>query len=181
MRLSSLPMMLATALLGGGFLGAVFIAGPAGMVHLNTTLGWPHMDWALARAAGGSLLAAGTILVLWCWGLFLREGQRTPVPVNPPRRLVRSGPYQHSRNPTYFAYFVMLVGLFLFRGELSLLLYAAFYAIMIHLWIVRYEEPGLRRRFGRAYVAYLERVPRWFALPGSGRARETSSPRAPMS
>ena len=66
---------------------------------------------------------------------------------------MRSGPYQHSRNPTYFAYFVMLVGLFLFRGELSLLLYAAFYAIMIHLWIVRYEEPGLRRRFGRAYVA----------------------------
>ena len=60
----------------------------------------------------------------------------------------------------------MLVGLFLFRGELSLLLYAAFYATMIHLWIVRYEEPGLRRRFGRAYVAYLERVPRWFALPG---------------
>ena len=74
MRLSSLPVMLATALLGGGFLGAVFIAGPAGMVHLNTTPGWPNMDWALARAAGGGLLTAGTILVLWCWGLFLREG-----------------------------------------------------------------------------------------------------------
>lgn len=126
--------MLATALLGGGLLGAVFIAGPVGMVYLNTTLGWPDMDWALARAVGGGLLTAGTILVVWCWGLFLREGQGTPVPVNPPRRLVRSGPYQHSRNP--------------------------------HLWIVRYEEPGLRRRFGRAYVAYLERVPRWFALPG---------------
>ena len=49
MRLSSLPMMLATALLGGGFLGAVFIAGPVGMVHFNATLGWPDMDWALAR------------------------------------------------------------------------------------------------------------------------------------
>ena len=145
--------MLATALLGGGLLGAVFIAGPVGMVYLNTTLGWPAMDWALARAVGGGLLTAGTIFVVWCWACSSGRVRGRPVPVNPPRRLVRSGPYQHSRNPTYFAYFVMLVGLFLFRGELSLLLYAAFYATMIHLWIVRYEEPGLRRRFGRAYVA----------------------------
>jgi len=156
-------MTLGTALLGGGFLGAVFFVGPVGMIHLNAALGWPEVDGAIARTAGVGLLALGGALALWCWVLFVREGRGTPVPVNPPRHLVRSGPYRLSRNPTYFAYFVMLLGLFLFRGELALLLYAGFYALMIHLWIVRYEEPGLLRRFGPAYLAYMGRVPRWCA------------------
>jgi protein-S-isoprenylcysteine O-methyltransferase Ste14 len=164
-------MTFGTALLGGGFLGSVFIVGPVGMVQLNAALGWPDMHWVIARNAGGGLLALGGLLVLWCWVLFAREGRGTPVPVNPPRRLVRSGPYRLSRNPTYFAYFVMLVGLFLFRGELALLLYAGLYALMIHLWIVRYEEPGLCRRFGQTYLAYMGRVPRWFAISRPRRDR----------
>jgi protein-S-isoprenylcysteine O-methyltransferase Ste14 len=31
----------------------------------------------------------------------------------------------------------------------------------VHFFIVLYEEPTLKRRFGAAYEDYLKRVPRW--------------------
>src|SRR5688572_9577728 len=157
-------MNLRTAGVGGGFLGAVFLAGPFTMIKLNPALGLPRMDDDAARACGAGLVAAAVALVLWCWVVVVRVGEGTPVPVEPPRRLVVAGPYRFSRNPNYLGYLIALVGLFLYRGELALLAYAAFYAGMIHLWIDRDEEPGLRRRFGGPYGAYEERVPRWLPL-----------------
>jgi protein-S-isoprenylcysteine O-methyltransferase Ste14 len=157
-------MNLRTAVVGGGFLGAVFLAGPLTMIKLNPALGLPRVDDDAARACGAGLVAAAVALVLWCWVVVVRVGEGTPVPVEPPRRLVVAGPYRYSRNPNYLGYLIALVGLFLYRGEVALLAYAAFYAGMIHLWIVRYEEPGLRRRFGGPYGAYEERVPRWLPV-----------------
>ena len=45
----------------------------------------------------------------------------------------------------------------------SLLLvgYALLVWVAAHLFVVLYEEPSLRRRFGKSYEAYLRAVPRW--------------------
>jgi hypothetical protein len=55
----------------------------------------------------------------------------------------------------------VLLGLFLHRGELTLLVYAALFALAAHLVIVWREEPDLRGRFGAEYDAYVRLVPRW--------------------
>ena len=74
------------------------------------------------------------------------------------------GLYRVSRNPMYVAQVAYLLGLFVYRGELALALYAAIYAAVIHTSVVRTEEPELRRRFGEPYVRYTQRVPRWISL-----------------
>ena len=51
-----------------------------------------------------------------------------------------------------------------------LVLYLMALAGAFHLFVIGYEEPALRRRFGPAYEAYCRAVPRW--LP----ARRRSDP-----
>ena len=45
--------------------------------------------------------------------------------------------------------------------SLPLLEYAGAAAIIVHVFVIGYEEPTLRRRFGKTYVEYLRTVPRW--------------------
>ncbi len=60
--------------------------------------------------------------------------------------------------------FLILLGEAAFFGSLVLLAWAAVTALGCYLFVVLYEEPGLRRRFGTEYERYLAEVPRW--LPG---------------
>ena len=44
-------------------------------------------------------------------------------------------------------------------GLASLFLLAA---LGLHVLVTQWEEPGLKRRLGKAYEDYLAKVPRWF-------------------
>ncbi|HEY6394302.1 MAG TPA: isoprenylcysteine carboxylmethyltransferase family protein [Candidatus Binataceae bacterium] len=92
---------------------------------------------------------------------FVLEGRGTPAPIAPTRRLVVGGGYRHVRNPAYIAVIAMLVGQALYFASLGLLEYAFVVAIGFHLFVILYEEPTLRRTFGRDYQDYCESVPRW--------------------
>jgi protein-S-isoprenylcysteine O-methyltransferase Ste14 len=147
--------------MGTVFLGTVFVLAPAGAIELNEAFDWPRWQIPGGRGVGAALIVAGIATVLYCSGLFSRIGRGTPVPIEPPEHLVIAGLYRFSRNPMYVAHVVFLLGLFLYRGEAALLLYAAIYVCGAWAWVVRFEEPGLRRRFGDEYVRYTEQVPRW--------------------
>jgi len=54
-----------------------------------------------------------------------------------------------------------LLGHFLWFGYWTLLAYAFFFLIPVHLFVTQYEEPNLRGRFGASYEKYLAEVPRW--------------------
>ena len=149
---------------GTAFIGTLFVLAPAGAIQLNEALDWPRWQIAGGRALGAVLVLAGIALFAYCSGLFSRVGRGTPVPLEPPERLVIEGLYRFSRNPMYVAQIAYLVGLFLYRGELSLALYAAIYAGAIHTSVVRTEEPELRQRFGEEYVRYTREVPRWISI-----------------
>ncbi|MGO8801843.1 methyltransferase family protein [Candidatus Binatus sp.] len=94
-------------------------------------------------------------------GRFVREGHGTPAPIAPTRRLVIGGVYRRVRNPAYIAVIAMLVGQALFFGNLDLFEYAFAVAIGFHFFVILYEEPTLRRTFGRDYQDYCRSVPRW--------------------
>ena len=81
-----------------------------------------------------------------------------------------AGLFAYSRNPIYVGYVAFLVGVFLLFGHVALLVYAALVAVVIHILIVNWEEPDLRRRFGREYDSYVQGVPRWLGLPRSRRS-----------
>ena len=113
------------------------------------------------QVLGIVLGCAGAIVALSCVAAFAWIGKGTPAPFDPPRRLVVRGPYRFVRNPMYIGAVLVLAGAALFFMSTPLLVYAGLLLLAAHLFVVFYEEPTLRRSFGRDYEAYCHRVRRW--------------------
>jgi protein-S-isoprenylcysteine O-methyltransferase Ste14 len=103
----------------------------------------------------------GALIVLWCFRDFTFKGRGTPLPADPPKELVITGPYHYVRNPIYVGVMLIFLGHFLWFGYWALLIYMVFAFIGVHFFVVLYEEPTLKRKFGATYEEYLRRVPRW--------------------
>ena len=127
-----------------------------------------HADIGLGplRWLGVPLVALGAAGLLWCIVDFARRGRGTLAPVDPPQFVVRSGLYRVTRNPMYVAVLVTLVGETLLADTVRLAIWTLLVAVTVHLFVVLYEEPTLRRRFGEPYVAYTATVPRWLRPSG---------------
>ena len=104
----------------------------------------------------------GAAIALWCIFTFALIGRGTPAPFDPPRRLVIRGPYRHVRNPMYIGAGLALAGAALFYSSIPILVYAAVFLILLHIFVVWYEEPTLRRTFEQEYEEYCHRVRRWW-------------------
>ncbi len=107
----------------------------------------------------------GIALYLSCVWVFARVGRGTPGPWDAPRRFVAVGAYRWVRNPIYLAALLTVLGEAWLFFSLSLLLYAAVLAVGVHLFVIGYEEPTLRRTFGQIYVEYTRTVSRWIPRP----------------
>ena len=124
----------------------------------------------ILRWVGAALIAAGVFALIDSFARFAVQGLGTPAPPMPPRRLVITGAYRYVRNPMYLANLAVVVGQALLLGNPRLLVYAAIAAILVHVFVIGYEEPTLRRKFGAEYTAMCLNVPRWFPrlTPWSG-------------
>ena len=116
-----------------------------------------------ARWLGLVPILAGVVIYLRSAWDFAAAGQGTPAPIDPPKHLVARGFYRYSRNPMYVAVLAVLLGEAFVLGSPTLAVYALAVAIAFHLFVVLYEEPTLRRGFGRAYEEYCAEVPRWLS------------------
>jgi protein-S-isoprenylcysteine O-methyltransferase Ste14 len=70
----------------------------------------------------------------------------------------------------YVAIILLVVGEALLFRSAALLLYAAALWLTFHLFVLLYEEPHLRGRFGPPYDEYVRSVPRWVPRPLKGGA-----------
>jgi protein-S-isoprenylcysteine O-methyltransferase Ste14 len=107
---------------------------------------------------------AGGAVALWCVFAFAFIGRGTPAPFDPPRRLVIRGPYRFVRNPMYIGAGIFLFGIGLYFEAFAILLYTVILGLIVHLFIIFYEEPVLKHMFGAEYESYRQSVNRW--LPG---------------
>jgi len=91
-------------------------------------------------------------------------GRGTPAPFAPPQRLVVVGLYRYVRNPMYDGFAAGWSGLWVVFGHASPLAIAAVAAVAlaVHLFVVFYEEPTLRGKFGADYELYCRNVHRWW-------------------
>jgi protein-S-isoprenylcysteine O-methyltransferase Ste14 len=103
----------------------------------------------------------GTVTMLWCFGAFTFRGRGTPAPIDPPKKLIAVGLYRFVRNPMYVSGIIILLGWLLWSPSLKMLLILVIFFTAAHLFITLYEEPTLRRKFGKSYEEYLQKVPRW--------------------
>lgn len=108
--------------------------------------------------AGWMMALGGLVLAVRCTLLLAGRGRpkRGPTPA-----FVIAGPYRRLRNPLFAGVLLVLAGACVGTRLPALELVTVAAAVALHLWVVRVEEPRLRTRFGDAYAAYLEHVPRW--------------------
>ena len=114
-----------------------------------------------ARVLGIVAIAAGGSLLLTCVGLFVLRGHGTPAPFDPPREFIAAGPYKFVRNPMYIGGLTVLLGFGLWQKSTSIVVFTALVAVVVHLFVVFLEEPGLEQRFGSSYINYKQSVNRW--------------------
>jgi protein-S-isoprenylcysteine O-methyltransferase Ste14 len=112
-----------------------------------------------------AVIAAGSILYVACVWVFAVVGRGTPGPWDAPRRFVAVGPYRWVRNPIYIAALLVVLGQAWLFLSVPLLVYAGALAGAFHLFVIGYEEPTLRRRFGEEYAEYVRTVGRWMPRP----------------
>jgi protein-S-isoprenylcysteine O-methyltransferase Ste14 len=114
------------------------------------------------------LLVLGSAVMLTAVWRFGSAGQGTPMPLDPPRQFVAVGPYKYVRNPMYLGLAVALIGEALLFADWSRANavriggYALVLMVITNLFVMFYEEPALRNRFGAEYEEYRRRVNRWW-------------------
>lgn len=130
---------------------------------------WLGFHVEMAGAAYWRWLAAlpsvlGFAIALRCVWDFGWTGHGTPAPMVPPKRLVIVGFYRHVRNPMYLGLVTGWIGLWIVFGQANLLAITAAFAVVlgIHLFVIFYEEPTLRQKFGTDYETYCQNVSRWW-------------------
>ena len=106
----------------------------------------------------------GFAVALRCVWDFGWTGRGTPAPVAPPQRLVVVGFYRYVRNPMYVGFAAGWIGLWIVFGHADPWLAAAAVAtaLGVHLFVLFYEEPTLRKKFGEDYGNYCRNVRRWW-------------------
>ncbi|HYL64290.1 MAG TPA: isoprenylcysteine carboxylmethyltransferase family protein [Candidatus Methylomirabilis sp.] len=115
-----------------------------------------------AGAGGWLLIAAGAALYFATafWGFAVR-GKGTPLPLDPPKKLVVEGPYRVVRNPMYWAVALVMLGEAAVFHSVTLREWAAGFFVGAFLFVLLVEEPSLKQKFGDEYEAYCHHVPRW--------------------
>jgi len=116
---------------------------------------------AALRILGVVVLVAGGALVLETTARFALQGRGTPAPWAPPERFVERGSYRFVRSPMYLGVLLLVVGQGLLLGQESLYAWAIAAWLIFMGFLVFYEEPQLRDRFGASYDDYRRRVRRW--------------------
>jgi protein-S-isoprenylcysteine O-methyltransferase Ste14 len=117
--------------------------------------------WRWLAALPSVLGFAVALRCIWDFGW---TGHGTPAPMAPPQRLVVVGFYRYVRNPMYLGFAAGWIGLWIIFGHAAPLAIAAVGAVAlgIDLFVVFYEEPTLRGKFGPDYEAYCRNVNRWW-------------------
>jgi len=150
---------IASLLVGAGFFSLWFWLLPRWLgLRVEAAQG---SQWRWLGAIPSVLGFAVALRCVWDFGW---TGRGTPAPIAPPQRLVVVGFYRYVRNPMYVGFAAGWLGLWVLFGHSNLPLIAAVTAVAlgIHLFVVFYEEPTLRQKFGEDYLDYCRNVRRWW-------------------
>jgi protein-S-isoprenylcysteine O-methyltransferase Ste14 len=105
------------------------------------------------------LMALGIAFTVWSAFHFLKV-RGTPVPFNPPPKVVTTGPYRYARNPMLTGVFLFLFGVGFGINSPSLVFFFAPLFVLFNVWeLKQIEEPELIRRLGDEYVEYRKQTP----------------------
>jgi protein-S-isoprenylcysteine O-methyltransferase Ste14 len=115
----------------------------------------------ITQIVGTIVLAIGLALFVASLRRFSAKGKGTLAPWDPPKELVVNGPYRYVRNPMISGVIFTLFGEAMLLRSRPHLNWALTFLVINLIYIPLLEEPGLRARFGDAYVEYCRHVRRF--------------------
>lgn len=89
------------------------------------------------------------------------DSWRAGVNPNEKTKLVTSGIYQYSRNPAFLCFYLVYIGILFMFYNPWLLAATLFVMMMLHLQVVKIEEPYLKETFKEEYSIYQKQVNRY--------------------
>lgn len=110
---------------------------------------------------GGAVAAVWGVTVFIASVLTMRDSWRAGVSEQEQTELVTGGIYQISRNPAFLGFDLVYIGILLMFFNPALLAASVFAILMLHLQIVKVEEPFLVSAFGAPYREYRLQVNRY--------------------
>lgn len=125
---------------------------------------WPFEHTIAMRVFGVVLGIAGVALFVAAKLALARHAQPS-APKRPTTRIVETGIFAHTRNPTYLGVLLLMTGVGLAGVLPWLLVWVGPLAVALHVLLVLPEEVYLMRRFGDVYRAYVRSTPRWSIRP----------------
>jgi len=129
-------------------------------LQMDISLGFPKLlSVPVSIIVSIFMIAIGGFLMIWSVLHFFRI-KGTPVPFNPPPKLVTTGPYAYVRNPMVSGVFIWLFGLGVLLRSISLVfIFTPLFVLVNVLELKIIEEPELEKRLGKEYVKYKKKVP----------------------
>lgn len=116
------------------------------------------------NVVGIILFVSGTLLQIWT-GKLLRFLGLIGLPEISNRmqgRLVINGAFSVVRHPTYLSHTMMFLGVFFMTGTTAVGVVTLLDFIVINIFVIPLEEKELEKRFGKEYLEYREKTPRYF-------------------
>lgn len=152
------PIAIASLAVGAAFFSLWFWLLPQWLGFTVAAAGAARWRWIAAVPS-----ICGFAVALRCVWDFGWTGRGTPVPIAPPQRLVVVGLYRYVRNPMYVGFAFGWIGLWVVFGHAypPAILGVCAAALGVHLFVLFYEEPTLRKKFGKDYEQYCRNVRRW--------------------
>jgi len=101
----------------------------------------------------GAALALGTI-----YSFIKASG--SPVPINPPKKLITTGLNSQIRNPMLLGWIIVLFGVGILLNSISLIfIFTPLFICLNVLYLKTIEEKEMEKKFGKAYLKYKKNVP----------------------
>ena len=124
----------------------------------------PFSDWTMMHGIASLFAIIGLVILLRSIWEFAHIGGGTLAPFDEPKKLVVQGLYKYVRNPMYVGVYLILIGETLFFLSRGLLLWSLIFFTASNVFVVFFEEPRLRNKYGADYDRYCSMVRRW--IPG---------------
>jgi len=118
------------------------------------------MRHSVSLSFGIVLALVSVSLALWAVGVMKAAGTNVR-PDRPTLAIVRSGPYQFTRNPMYLAMCLLQLALGFVLDDWIPVLFTILLMVILHFGVILREESYLEAKFGEQYLAFKREVRRW--------------------
>lgn len=125
---------------------------------LSIAFDWNYMP-SNARFTGFCVGMIGDLVFLVSV-ICMKDSWRAGIPESDKTKLVTGGIYKYSRNPAFFGFDLMYIGVMLMYFNPVNIIFSLFPIVMLHLQILQ-EEKYMEATFGQEYVDYKKKTFRY--------------------